>query len=91
MSITFVLWLLIAGAGVGFINGLFGVGGCFLMVPTMFFLFKGMGVPVDTAMKVALGTNMAVVVPTALSGVFRHAKIKKFSMPHYWNLSLIHI
>jgi len=88
MNATFVIWLLVAGLGVGFINGMFGVGGCFLMVPTMFFLFKGLGVPVDTAMKISLGTNMAVVVPTALSGVLRHARIKKFSLPHYWNFAI---
>ena len=88
MDVNFVLWLLAAGAGVGLINGMFGVGGCFLMVPTMFFLFRGLGVPVDTAMKISLCTNMAVVVPTALSGVLRHARIRKFSMPHYWSYAL---
>jgi hypothetical protein len=88
MDVTFVIWLLLAGAGVGFVNGMFGVGGCFLMVPTMFYLFKGLDVPVDTAMKISLCTNMAVVVPTALSGVLRHARIKKFSMPHYWNFAI---
>jgi len=88
MDVMFVIWLLVAGAGVGFVNGMFGVGGCFLMVPTMFFLFKGLGVPVDTAMKISLCTNMAVVVPTALSGALRHARIKKFSMPHYWNFAI---
>jgi hypothetical protein len=88
MNAMFYIWLLLAGAGVGFVNGMFGVGGCFLMVPTMFYLFKGLGVPVDTAMKISLCTNMAVVVPTALSGVLRHARIKKFSWPHYWNFAI---
>ena len=88
MDVSFVVWLLVAGLGVGFINGMFGVGGCFLMVPTMFYLFKGLGVPVDTAMKISLCTNMAVVVPTALSGVLRHARIKQFSLSHYWNFAL---
>ena len=88
MNTSFVVILLVAGAGVGFVNGLFGVGGCFLMVPTMFFLFKGLGVPVDTAMKVSLCTNMAVVVPTALSGVWRHAKKIRFPWSHYWNFAI---
>jgi uncharacterized protein len=88
MNAMFVIWLLVAGAGVGFVNGMFGVGGCFLMVPTMFYLFKGLGVPVDTAMKISLCTNMAVVVPTALSGALRHARIKKFSWLHYWNFAI---
>ncbi len=88
MDATFVIVLLIAGAAVGFVNGLFGVGGCFLMVPTMFFLFKGMGVPTDTAMKVALCTNMAVVVPTALSGAWRHSKKLDFPWKHYLNYAI---
>ena len=48
MDALFVIGLLVAGAGVGFTNGMFGVGGCFLMVPVMFFLFKGMGMRGDT-------------------------------------------
>ena len=88
MTPTHIILLLIAGAGVGFANGLFGVGGCFLMVPVMFYVFKSMGVPVDLAMKTALCTNMAVVVPTALSGALRHARIKRFSWPHYWNFAI---
>lgn len=88
MDVTFVILLLVAGAGVGVANGMFGVGGCFLMVPVMFYLFQGLGVPTDTAMKIALCTNMGVVVPTALSGALRHAQIKQFSMPHYWNFAL---
>ena len=53
MNTTFVIWLLAAGVGVGSINSMFGVGDCFLMVPTMFYLSKGLGVPVDTAMKIS--------------------------------------
>jgi len=89
MDVSFFVWLLIAGVGVGFANGMFGVGGCFLMVPVMFYLFKGLGVPVDTAMKISLCTNMAVVVPTALSGVLRHARIKQFPRSHYWNFAIL--
>lgn len=88
MTISFIVTLLLVGLGVGFANGFFGVGGCFLMVPTMFFLFTGFGVSTDTAMKVALCTNMAVVVPTALSGAFRHARKIKFPWPHYWNFAI---
>lgn len=88
MTTSFIVTLLLVGLGVGFTNGFFGVGGCFLMVPAMFLLFKGLSIPTDTAMKVALCTNMAVVVPTALSAAFRHARKIKFSWPHYWNFAI---
>lgn len=88
MTISFLATLLVVGLGVGFTNGFFGVGGCFLMVPTMFLLFRGLGVPTDTAMKVALCTNMAVVVPTAFSGAFRHARKVKFSWAHYRHFAI---
>lgn len=88
MTTSFVTTLLLVGLGVGFTNGFLGVGGCFLMVPTMFLLFRGLGVPTDTAMKVALCTNMAVVVPTAFSGAFRHARKVKFSWAHYRHFAI---
>jgi uncharacterized membrane protein YfcA len=87
MMTLFIVSLLLTGVGVGFTNGFFGVGGCFLMVPVMFFLFRQLGVPTDTAMKIALCTNMAVVVPTALSASWRHARKIKFSWPHYRNFA----
>lgn len=61
---------------VGFANGFFGVGGCFLMIPVMYYIFVSLGVPSDSAIKMAFGTNMAVVVPTAIMGVWAHKKQK---------------
>jgi uncharacterized membrane protein YfcA len=87
MMTLFTVSLLLTGVGVGFTNGFFGVGGCFLMVPVMFFLFRQLGVPTDAAMKIALCTNMAVVVPTALSASWRHARKIKFSWSHYRNFA----
>jgi len=49
----------------GITSGLLGVGGGIIMVPAMTLLAK---LPV----KVAVGTSLAVIIPTAIVGVFKH-------------------
>jgi uncharacterized membrane protein YfcA len=72
--ITVISILLLAGIGVGFAEGLLGVGGCFIMVPVTFFLFTEMGYSPDVAIKLAFGSNLLVVFPTAISGAWTHTK-----------------
>lgn len=79
--VTLVIILIFVGIIVGFANGFYGVGGCFLMVPFMHFLFVGMGVPADLAIKLAFGTNMLVVAPTAFFGAWRYRKEIKEAFP----------
>lgn len=49
----------------GITSGLFGVGGGLVMVPAMMFF---MGLPVKTA----IGTSLAVIIPTALASASKH-------------------
>ena len=90
--VPFWVWMfLVAGAGVGFVSAMFGVGGCFIMVPVMIFMFTSFGVPLDVAVKVAFGTNLAVVVPTAIIGAKIHmktGKVKKFPFNLWKGLGL---
>jgi len=72
--ITAIIILALAGIGVGFAEGLLGVGGCFIMVPVTFFVFSTMGVSPDMAIKLAFGSNLLVVFPTAISGAWAHTK-----------------
>ena len=58
---------------VGFACGLLGVGGGFLMVPVQIWVLNYMGVEPTIATRVALGTSLAVILPTALSGCHGHA------------------
>ena len=72
--LTAAVVLLLAGLGVGFASGLLGVGGCFIMIPVQVWVYTAMGMDLNTAVKVAFGTNLAVVLPTAMSGAYRHSK-----------------
>jgi len=74
MELVYVSALLITGVGVGFVSGLLGVGGCFLMIPVQYWVLTSMGIDVKIAILVAFGTNLLVVLPTAISGSYRHSK-----------------
>jgi uncharacterized membrane protein YfcA len=60
--------------GAGFASGLLGVGGGFVMVPVQFWMLKSMGIEPDIAIRVALGTNLLVVLFNALNGALAHHK-----------------
>lgn len=59
-----ILLLLAMGGGVGFLSGLFGVGGGFLMTPLLIFV----GVPPA----VAVGTEANQIVASSVSGMLAH-------------------
>jgi len=72
---AFILTLIVllpTGIFIGFTSGFLGVGGGFLMVPVQFWLLTSMGVDPTLALRIAFGTSLAVVVPTALSGAWGH-------------------
>ena len=74
IALIYILALLITGALVGLVSGLLGVGGCFIMIPVQFWILTAMGIDPTIAIRVAFGTNLLVVFPTALSGSFMHHK-----------------
>ncbi len=63
MSVSIFL-LLGMGAGVGFLSGMFGVGGGFLMTPLLIFA----GVPPA----VAVGTQSSQIIASSVTGVMAH-------------------
>ncbi len=72
--IEYFIGLILIGICAGFASGLLGVGGGFLIVPLQYFLLKYIGVEPDLAMLISLGTSLAIIVPTALSGAYRHTR-----------------
>ena len=71
---SYVLALAVAGAGIGLLAGLFGVGGGAISVPVFFEVFRGLGYPDAVAMPLAVGTSLAVVVPTSINSALGHRK-----------------
>ncbi|MBM4445698.1 MAG: sulfite exporter TauE/SafE family protein, partial [Chloroflexi bacterium] len=72
MGIAAIIVLVATGAIVGLSQGLLGVGGAFIMVPVMIIVFNGMDVPSEAAVKLAFGTSLMVVLPTAVFSSFAH-------------------
>ncbi len=64
--------LLVAGALTGVLAGLFGVGGGALMVPVLFETFGFLGVDDAARMPLAVGTSLAVIIPTSLRSYRAH-------------------
>jgi uncharacterized protein len=56
------------GMVTGIVSGLFGVGGGLIMVPAMTLLLS----PPIRDIKQAIGTSLAVIIPTALIGTWKH-------------------
>lgn len=67
-----VIGLIVAGAAIGFLAGLFGVGGGGISVPVFYEIFLALGYPEDIAMPVAVGTSLAVIVPTSIVSAKAH-------------------
>jgi len=73
--LTFILLCLLVGAIVGFLAGLFGIGGGLVIVPTLVYLLPMMGIPDQMLMSTALGTSFATIVITGFSSAQRHHKL----------------
>ena len=85
LTATYISILLATGVGAGFASGLLGVGGGFVMVPVMYWVIVATGVPAATAIRIAFGTSLLVILPTAISGAWRHNKRKAVR----WKAALI--
>ena len=66
------LLLVIAGAAVGFLAGLFGVGGGAVSVPVLYETFGAMNLDAAVQMPLAVGTSLALIVPTSLQSARGH-------------------
>lgn len=71
---SLILALVVAGAAIGFLAGLFGIGGGAISVPVFFEIFGILGYAPDVAMPLAVGTSLAVIIPTSISSALAHYK-----------------
>lgn len=72
--VPIVVALAAAGVAIGFLAGLFGVGGGAISVPVFFEAFRLTGSPDAAAMPLAVGTSLAMIVPTAFLSAREHAR-----------------
>ena len=61
---------------VGFVAGLFGIGGGLITVPFLYYIFSSFGIHQQYLMHLAVGTSFAIIIPTALASVLTHHKFK---------------
>jgi uncharacterized membrane protein YfcA len=64
--------LLFCGAAAGVLAGLLGIGGGIVIVPLLYHVYAGLGVGVDLAMPLAVGTSLSTIVLTSLVSVRSH-------------------
>lgn len=72
---TILLSCLLLGVIVGFLAGLFGIGGGLIIVPSLVFLLPSVGIPPEYLMSTALGTSFSTIIITAFSSAQRHHKL----------------
>jgi uncharacterized membrane protein YfcA len=64
--------LLAAGVVTGLLAGLLGIGGGGILVPVLYEVFGALGVDEAVRMHLAVGTSLAVIVPTSLRSFSAH-------------------
>lgn len=69
-----VLALVVTGCIAGVLAGLLGVGGGIVIVPVLFIVFQVLDISAATAMSVATGTSLVIIIATSISSIRAHRK-----------------
>lgn len=77
---TLVVALLAAGLLTGLLAGMFGVGGGAVIVPVLYQIFGFLGVPEAVKMHLAVGTSLAIIIPTSVQSFRTHLTKGKVMM-----------
>ena len=76
-QIIFIVTVMAASAVVvGFMAGLFGIGGGLIMVPVLFYVFSFVGIERTFVMHLAIGTSFSVIIPNSIISTITHMKFK---------------
>ena len=76
-----LLAYLLTGAAAGLMAGLLGVGGGIIIVPVLAWLFAQHGFASESLMHYAVGTSLAVIIPTSLSSTLTHQRLGSVQWP----------
>ncbi len=61
---------------VGFVAGLFGIGGGLITVPFLYYIFGTLDINQEYLMHLAVGTSFAIIIPTSIVSVLTHHKFQ---------------
>jgi uncharacterized membrane protein YfcA len=73
LLLEFFLFMLV-GCGVGFLAGLFGVGGGFIMVPILVLSYEHSGVSPSVLTHLAIGTSLFAIIFGSMASAYQHQK-----------------
>ena len=68
--------MVLTAVPVGFVAGLFGIGGGLITVPFLYYIFGQLGIDPQYIMHLAVGTSFAIIIPTSTVSVLTHHKFK---------------
>ena len=68
--------MILTAIPVGFVAGLFGIGGGLITVPFLYYIFASIGIDQQYTMHLAVGTSFAIIIPTSIASVLTHHKFK---------------
>tara|TARA_Y100000590_G_scaffold303779_1_gene342504 strand:- start:482 stop:1315 length:834 start_codon:yes stop_codon:yes gene_type:complete len=74
--IFIILAMTISAVPVGFMAGLFGIGGGLITVPVLFYIFNFIGLEQAFIMHLAVGTSFSIIIPTSIISTMTHMKYK---------------
>ncbi|HTN64295.1 MAG TPA: sulfite exporter TauE/SafE family protein [Devosia sp.] len=77
----FVLGLLVTGVCSGFAAGLLGIGGGAIIVPALATALSVLGFDGDVVQHVAVGTSLAIIIPTGIMSARAHQKRGALDLP----------
>jgi len=74
--IIIIAAMAISAVPVGFLAGLFGIGGGLITVPVLFYIFSSVGLDQTFIMHLAVGTSFSIIIPTSIISTMTHMKYK---------------
>ena len=76
-QIIFVVFIMaLSAVPVGFMAGLFGIGGGLITVPVVFYIFNFIGVDQQFIMHLSVVTSFSIIIPTSIISTMTHMKYK---------------
>ena len=80
----FILGLMVTGVASGLAAGLLGIGGGAIIVPALSMALSVLGYDSDVVQHVAVGTSLAIIIPTGLASARAHWKRGSLDTKTLW-------